>query len=261
MAILICDDRHLVCYKHSNERLLTFLCNIEFINWSCLIFNEAYDGSYDQFTDSELNTLYTGMCGFKFEGFNRELLIQNVKKLAILLPESTGLELAKLQNQSALILSSDMGYYRYNPNSYSPIQTTEDDVPPAMRINCDFTPITYAPHRIVNRLHTHPNAVIYRAQENAFISTANTLQAHTSIAPNIPTAPRAPRAVSASNEHPKEGSKTGTVWIIAEKIWQENNYSTNWKDIRHKIVSACEAQGINSSTASVQYGKWKNTKI
>jgi len=48
---------------------------------------------------------------------------------------------------------------------------------------------------------------------------------------------------------PKAGSKTGRVWEIAEQLGEEVT--------RKGVVDTCVAEGINPSTASTQYGKWR----
>jgi hypothetical protein len=88
--------------------------------------------------------------------------------------------------------------------------------------------------------------------------TPNTAPAHATQAAN-PSAPRSTVQVSA--EAPKAGSKTGRVWEIAEDIYKAQGAHTDFKSLRKDIVAACEAEGINGSTASVQFGRWKATKM
>lgn len=54
-------------------------------------------------------------------------------------------------------------------------------------------------------------------------------------------------------KRPKEESMTGKVWALADSL----HASTGEIPDRKAVVSACEAEGINPSTASTQYGKWK----
>jgi len=49
---------------------------------------------------------------------------------------------------------------------------------------------------------------------------------------------------------PKAGSKTGRVWEIADSQGTENA-------VRKTVMDLCVAEGINASTASTQYGKWR----
>lgn len=67
--------------------------------------------------------------------------------------------------------------------------------------------------------------------------------------------PRAP--VSAATK--PAGGTTRKVWDIADSVRADNpNYDA--KTLRPLIISACESQGINASTAGTQFAKWKNSQ-
>lgn len=51
---------------------------------------------------------------------------------------------------------------------------------------------------------------------------------------------------------PKEGSKTGSVWALADKISAEKQAPAD----RGTVIAQATAQGINEATASTQYGRW-----
>lgn len=74
----------------------------------------------------------------------------------------------------------------------------------------------------------------------------------------MPKEPRSstPRAPGAA---PSKGA-TGKVWGIADRVHAENGGGPITKELRGKIIAACEAEGINGGTAATQYGKWKATK-
>lgn len=76
--------------------------------------------------------------------------------------------------------------------------------------------------------------------------------------PKAPPAKRAPAAPSGPATRPKGGS-TARVWELADLELSELG-SIDMKALRKAVIAACEAEGINSSTASVQYGKWKSSK-
>lgn len=69
--------------------------------------------------------------------------------------------------------------------------------------------------------------------------------------------PKAPRDPSAK---PSPRGATGKVWDIADRVWQENGNGLITKELRTKIIVACEAEGIHPATAATQYSKWKATK-
>jgi hypothetical protein len=52
---------------------------------------------------------------------------------------------------------------------------------------------------------------------------------------------------------PKDGTTTGQVWEIADKL----SADTQKPAVRKAVVDACHERGINTSTASTQYGKWR----
>lgn len=72
-------------------------------------------------------------------------------------------------------------------------------------------------------------------------------------APNVSTggAPSVPK-----------GGTTARVWTIADEILMKEDRKeiTNIKALRAEIIAACEAEGINKSTAGTQYSKWKRAK-
>lgn len=75
---------------------------------------------------------------------------------------------------------------------------------------------------------------------------------------------RASSAVKSSSPKPASpatrpaGGTTKKVWDIADDL-KARNPSLSAKELRLKIIEACELENINSSTAGTQYSKWKNT--
>lgn len=65
--------------------------------------------------------------------------------------------------------------------------------------------------------------------------------------------PKPAKAPSAAPARPKAGSTTGKVWDIADRVYAE---AGNVLD-RNAVIAACEAEGINASTAATQFAKWK----
>jgi hypothetical protein len=80
-------------------------------------------------------------------------------------------------------------------------------------------------------------------------------------APNPARAARAPRApkVSDAPAAPKKTSTCGLVWELCEKHLAAG-LALDSKELRAAIMANCEQEGINKSTAGVQYGKWKASK-
>lgn len=61
----------------------------------------------------------------------------------------------------------------------------------------------------------------------------------------------------AKANRPKEGTATGKVWDIADAITEKNGDTAS----RTEVVEACGKEGINTSTASTQYAKWRKNHL
>ena len=64
-------------------------------------------------------------------------------------------------------------------------------------------------------------------------------------------------APSAPGARPASGTSTGKVWDIADKVFATG---VRDKELRQQVIVACTKDGLNSSTASVQFGKWKGSR-
>lgn len=70
--------------------------------------------------------------------------------------------------------------------------------------------------------------------------------------------PRAPRNPSVGpSSRPKAGSTTGKVWDIADELFATIKDD---KQLRKAVIERCTKEGINSSTTSVQFGKWRASR-
>lgn len=68
-----------------------------------------------------------------------------------------------------------------------------------------------------------------------------------------PKAPKAPKVEQNGVVRPKDGSKTGEVWAIADKLKGRK------KDcpLRADVLAEAEKAGINPATAATQFGRWR----
>lgn len=57
---------------------------------------------------------------------------------------------------------------------------------------------------------------------------------------------------------PKAGTVTSAIWQICYDVSEEYS-SLSEKEIRQKIIDRCCEKGINFSTASTQYARWKKS--
>lgn len=83
--------------------------------------------------------------------------------------------------------------------------------------------------------------------------------------PGIPPIPKAP-AASTELTRPKAGTSTGRIWEIADSLIDSNKplhfkLGLEDKSLRAEVIKLAEAEGINPSTAQVQFGKWKKHQI
>ncbi len=229
MHILIDKERMCITHKHVLAAAIHNIAHIEMAHTDTYVCDEMDPSSFDQLTDLELNLLHVNMCGQKFEGFSRPALIMAVRGICYSLYESkiNGFEVSVQANS---ILDSDKGHYRYTPGSNKATESNEPVKPltsvPGVQLTLPPTP----------KQHSAPA----HAQQAAAV-----------------------RAPSTNNDAPKAGSKTGRVWEIADNVFgnmQAERGSVDLKMLRKDIITACESEGINPSTASVQFGAWKKAK-
>lgn len=251
MYIVIDRERLCVLYKHENQVALVSLANIEIPSAPIVVMSATDPDSFERFTDFELKVLFENLCGEKHTGYNRPFLIKSVVMLVRLL-NVTPLNPVEVEKQlSVIIQNGDLeGSWQYVPGSDYPAQPIELFVPKALVTVAGYTPYPKRYHvpserQTVFKAVAGVNPIVAAMQGNA---------------DSNPSVPRAPRVRSEGPvEAPKIGSKTGRVWEIAEKCYAQHR--TLDKVLRKMIADACETDGINSSTMSVQFSKWKQTKV
>lgn len=70
-----------------------------------------------------------------------------------------------------------------------------------------------------------------------------------------PEVKRKPRPEGTANtERPRENSTSALIWSIADKHFENVK---DLKTLRKLVMDNCEKEGVNLSTVSVQFGKWK----
>ena len=70
--------------------------------------------------------------------------------------------------------------------------------------------------------------------------------------------PARPKKEKSADVAPKKTSTCGYVWDICAKH-KAATPAADDKTLRAAIMAECEHEGINKSTAAVQYGKWKSS--
>jgi hypothetical protein len=191
------------------------------------------------------------MSGQKFNGYNRGLLVREVKALVEALPETPtnpANVLAQVEYLERTVRIGELqnGEYRYVHNGNEPAQQ-----PDVFNVLALVTTPGHQPDGKQRYFARSPVPSVVNAVEppkpNPLIPDAHV---------PTPRDPNAPRAESSGP--PKTGSKTGRVWEIADQCFQQ--HPTLDKTLRGLVAAACESEGINSSTMSVQFSKWKHSK-
>lgn len=246
MYVLINRDTLTVLYKNHNPKSLQNICHIECPEMGSIItcVADGKDTIFGSLTDLELRLLHRNLCGASFDGYSRPHLIATIAAMCMALPEDE-INYFDTEIQALKIPFENKDYYKFCPGSVDPTPVADLFYPPVKK-TAKLT-IPFVPPE--PPAQPTPEYKVLLAQYDE----------HKAMREN--REPRAPRESSPSTYVPPAGgSKTGRVWEIAEPIYQAAADKTNWKEIRKAVVAACEAEGINSSTASVQYGKWKKTK-
>jgi hypothetical protein len=235
MKILIDLENMCVRYKHVNPTHLMNIAHIELAHVPTAVLGYTMD-ELECLTDLELKKLYESMCGQKYTGYARNILIQNVHNLCELLPDSN-LNGVALQYQADFIAMDDDRFYSYQQASKFPKSQQELYLAKPLTASASYCAVLTTNHAA----KTAPApAQLTPAPENVRVNT------------------RRENIVACE---PKIGSKTGRVWEICKIAAEGSGKPYNFKALRTAIISSCEAEGINASTASVQFGKWKNSII
>lgn len=222
-----------VLHKHPSINVVLNLVYLEHPRGECSV--SAVDHCIDDFSDLELKMMH--QVYFEKRCDNMEKLKYELKKKIWLLPVNDVIpeEVARL---AATVGVNDRKTYKYIKGQFSsfvnqsvidhPVQTPRvmPDPPPA------YIPKAYNP--------------------NLDISDDDPLPPR-----DEPKTERTAREPSGPSQRPKAGSSTGKVWDIADEVSQT---ITDAKALRKAVIDRCVQEGINQSTASVQFGKWKNSQ-
>ncbi len=113
-----------------------------------------------------------------------------------------------------------------------------------------------APEAVVQQVIEEEEALMLNGSST--LNPVGLLQNKRAKAPKPPKPPREPAAPSA---RPKAGTTTAKVWDIADAALKAVKGKVgDWKAFRNSVIALCGNEGINSSTASVQFGKWKSSQ-
>lgn len=240
--------------RHDSHRALAALAYIQFANVDTVIIRAGENRSYTIFSAEQLNSIALAL-GLNLAAnmpYNERIKATRhalETKDFLLLPYTT----EQLERQAFAIKPSESKPLRFDPDG---------DVPKSSP-KWSFDPQTNRKREDSSHAHEFAAGLGYGVgvapPPPATATDDAPRRPSASPAPrpkasSTPAAPKAPRAPAAPSARPKGGS-TGKVWDIADSL--KGKHGDDHKALRKAVVEACAAEGINSSTASVQFGKWK----
>jgi hypothetical protein len=242
MFILLDLEEMCVRYRHPNQNVLFNLMTIEFTNAAVACQADDDPASFTRYTDLELKLLFQNLTGQKYTGYSREILVKTIIALIATI-EPVQVNALELRAQSLHIKDEEQGFFKYVPGRVSPTPMPDGYKPQALTARAGVAPIVT------------PNPPALTLPARATQAAATPAPAPQRTANHTPA------------EAPKAGGKTARVWEIADRqlqLQREANEKTgaalDLKALRKAVAAACEAEGVNPSTMSVQFSKWKSTK-
>lgn len=221
-----------VIHKHPSCNVVLNLVYLECPKSECHV--SSIDMCLKDKTELELKMLYRNMIGGeKFPVELRKVVLDHIfNKVPIndVIPE----EVARLASN---VGATDRKVYKYIKGQFSSF------VNPSIFQNAPEAP----------KIHSEPPPPYFAKKPTALDS----LKEDDPLPEKEEYIPRAPRESSGGSDRPKAGSTTGKVWDIADSLAAT---ISDDKSLRKSVIAECEAQGINKSTASVQFGRWKNSR-
>lgn len=223
-----------VLHKHPSSNVVLNLVYLECPKSKCHV--SQIDMCLKDKTDLEVKMLYRNMVGGEKipDDFRRIVLnhIFNNVPINDVIPD----EVARL---AATVGNSDRKVYKYVKGQFSSFVNPSifQNIPEVAKVHA-APPPAYIPKK--------PNSI-------DLINESDPLPTQEPI-----LIPRTTRGQGASSsDRPKAGSATGRVWDIAD---EKSANITDEKMLRKAVIEECVKQGINKSTSSVQFSKWRSTK-
>lgn len=224
-----------ILHKHPSMNCVFNLVYLEYPTQPCRICD--VDLALKNRSELELKLMYRNLSGKEdIPSDYKEQVLELVSMIPI-----TDVDTAEVARLAATVGPHDKKKYHYVKGQFSSFfnQPVFDDTPRNMEfVKSERTGIfmpTYSQEATAKRM----------ARDNVVK------------APKEPKEPRAPKEPGEASSRPKAGSSTGKVWDIADEIAVS---ITDEKALRKSVIDKCVQEGINKSTASVQFGKWRNSR-
>lgn len=233
---------------HKDYSPLANLAYIQFANVDCLVMPADENKHWAKFTTEQLEAIYNACAGgAPFPSSTYTQALRATREAVLGAPHlQFPFTAAQLEAQAQCIDDKDDKPYAFDPSSNKPKKLKAWHSGPNVN-----RPRNAKPSSMQHQPQGQP--AVDPSPEELARSAAGT-----SDAPAKRT--RTPRAAGASGpaKRPASGSKTGMVWDIADKV--SSKTKLDGKELRKAVIAECEKQGVNKSTASVQFALWASSR-
>lgn len=231
MYISIDMQRMLVLHKHPSMNVVLNLVYLECPDHTCQV--SDMDLCLKHKSELELKMLYRNLIGPDLPNDFKEQIIHHIIN-NIPVTEADPEEVARL---ASTVGPNDKKKYKYVRGQFSSFMTPTvfDNTPKDLK---------FEKNERTGILMPVASSVAVKPERRTSV-------------PKAPKEPRAPKDPSEPAGRPKAGSATGRVWEIADEVAET---ITDEKALRKSVIDKCIQEGINKSTASVQFGKWKTSR-
>lgn len=262
MYMLIDITNLRVIAQHKYHTALHALHYIQFANVDAVVIGLGVNRTWAQFSPGQLEVLYANGGGNEGDIY-ADKYTDKIRKVRKLYEDAPYLQLPfsldDLRAQAEVIDPNDARPMAYNPGGSEPTVLAAWTFPPSQasraRKDSSFA-LTFAAGNGGAPPPPLAPAKASRAPRTAAPPPPGTTppapQPRRSRSAAGAAVARAPREPGAASGRPKPGSTTGKVWDIADKLAADYT----GKELRRAVIKECEANGINASTGSVQFGKW-----
>jgi hypothetical protein len=234
-----------VMHKHPSINVISNLVYLEAPKERCNI--SSLDMCLYKLTDLELKLLYKNTIGD--DKYPNELAKILLGYIAAYVPVTDVIpeELAKF---AATVGPNDKKTYKYIKGQFTSfVSPTVLDHPVSTPRNYPEPPPAFFPKK---------PSILDDLNDDDPIPTEADITIFESQGKNLTKPQRTPRdPFTGPSSRPKEGSTTGKVWDIADELFVTIKDD---KQLRKAVIERCTKEGINSSTTSVQFGKWKSAR-
>lgn len=232
MYISIDMQRMMVLHKHPSMNVVLNLVHLEYPSTEVHV--SDIDLALKHKSELEMKMLYKNI--YQKDNIPPDFK-EHVMHYVLNVMKTTDVDVGELQRLAQLVGPHDKKKYMYVKGQYSSFanQAVFDDTPKNMKF--------------VESLRTGIKMPVFDSTPKAVRALATKS--------DTPKEPKAPRAPADPSGRPKAGSATGKVWEIADEVAAT---ITDEKALRKSVIEKCTQAGINSSTASVQFGKWRASR-